>query len=171
MVQISDILKARILIVDDQAANVSLLKQLLRGVGYVSVASTMDPNKVCELHRKNHYSLILLDLVMPGMDGYQVMEGLEAIKNGGYLSVLMITAQPDHKLHALNAKAKHVISKPFDLLADQIPNGGTYLLAKYDVVSKPFVLADVLMRVHKMLEISLRRQECAPQNWLKTCEH
>ena len=63
-----------ILIVDDQKANVLLLEQMLRGAGYTSVSSTMVPEQVCELHRQNRYSLILLDLLMPGMDGFQVME-------------------------------------------------------------------------------------------------
>ncbi len=54
--------------------------------------------QVCDLHRKNRYSLILLDLQMPGMDGFQVMEGLKEIEEDGYLPVLVITAQPDHKL-------------------------------------------------------------------------
>jgi len=73
MVSSSDILKAKILIVDDQDANVSLLEEMLRGAGYVSVAFTKDPHEVCALHRKNRYSLILLDLLMPGLDGFQVM--------------------------------------------------------------------------------------------------
>jgi len=48
----------------------------------------MDPYEVCELHRMNRYGLILLDLVMPGMDGFQVMEGLKEIETDGYLPVL-----------------------------------------------------------------------------------
>jgi CheY-like chemotaxis protein len=74
---------------------------MLRGAGYTSVASTRDPHEVCELHRKNRYDLILLDLQMPGMDGFQVMEGLKEIETDGYLPVLVLTAQPDHKLRAL----------------------------------------------------------------------
>ncbi len=117
MVAESDILNASILIVDDQAPNVSLLERLLRGAGYACVASTMNPGEVCELHRRNRYDLILLDLQMPGMDGFQVMEGLKT--NGaedGYLPVLVITAQPGHKRRALQAGAKDFISKPYDLV-------------------------------------------------------
>jgi two-component system, cell cycle sensor histidine kinase and response regulator CckA len=134
MIRSSDILKAGILIVDDQEANVSLLEKMLRGAGYVSIASTRNPHEVCELHRKNRYSLILLDLQMPGLDGFQVMEGLKAIETDGYLPVLVITAQPDHKLRALKAGAKDFVSKPFDL-------------------------AEVLMRVHNMLEVRLLHLE------------
>ncbi|MEP7181990.1 MAG: response regulator [Betaproteobacteria bacterium] len=112
----SDILNASILIVDDQEANVSLLEQMLRDAGYARVASTMNPHEACALHRKNHYDLILLDLQMPGMDGFQVMEGLKTNQRDGYLPVLVITAQPGHKLRALQAGARDFISKPFDLV-------------------------------------------------------
>ena len=116
MVSATDILNARILIVDDQEPNVNLLEQMLREAGYTSVVSTMDPHEVCALHRKNRYDLILLDLQMPGMDGFQVMEGLKANDADGYLPVLVITAQPGHKLRALQAGARDFISKPFDLV-------------------------------------------------------
>jgi PAS domain S-box-containing protein len=112
----SDILKASILIVDDQEVNVSLLEQMLHGAGYSAVSSTVNPQEVCALHRKNRYDLILLDLQMPGLDGFQVMEGLKTNQSDGYLPVLVITAQPGHKLRALQAGAKDFVSKPFDLV-------------------------------------------------------
>jgi PAS domain S-box-containing protein len=111
-----DLLNASILIVDDQEANVSLLEQLLREAGYARVTSTMDPREVWPLHRKNRYDLIVLDLQMPGMDGFQVMEGLKTNDADGYLPVLVITAQPGHKLRALQAGARDFISKPFDVV-------------------------------------------------------
>jgi PAS domain S-box-containing protein len=111
-----DILNGAILVVDDQPANVSLLEQMLHGAGYTRVASTMDPRAVCALHRKNRYDLILLDLQMPGMDGFEVMEGLKTNDADGYLPVLVITAQPGHKLRALQAGARDFIAKPFDLV-------------------------------------------------------
>ena len=134
MVNSSDILNARILIVDDLQANVQLLARMLGSAGYTSVASTMDPLEVCALHLKNRYDLILLDLQMPGMDGFQVMEGIKEIEADGYLPVLVITAQPDHKLRALKAGARDFVSKPFDL-------------------------AEVLLRVHNMLEVRLLHLE------------
>jgi len=130
MVSLADILNARILVVDDQQANVSLLEGMLRIAGYTSVDSTTNPNEVCELHRQNRYCLILLDLQMPGMDGFQVMEGLKEIEQDGYLPVLVITAQPAHKLRALEAGAKDFVSKPFDL-------------------------AELRARVHNILEVRL----------------
>ncbi|MDP8989153.1 MAG: SpoIIE family protein phosphatase [Acidobacteriota bacterium] len=115
MVSASDILNARILVVDDKPANVQLLERMLRGGGYTSIESTTDPSAVCDLHRRNPYSLILLDLQMPGLNGFQVMEGLKEIEGDGYLPVLVITAQPAHKLRALEAGAKDFVSKPFEL--------------------------------------------------------
>ena len=112
----SEIFNASILIVDDQESNISLLEQLLSEAGYTCVASTMNPEEVCALHRKNCYDLILLDLQMPVMDGFQVMECLKANDADDYLPVLVLTAQPAHKLRALHAGAKDFISKPFDLV-------------------------------------------------------
>jgi len=112
----SDILGASILIVDDQESNVALLAQMLSETGYTAVASTRNPEEVCALHREHAYDLILLDLQMPGMDGFQVMECLKTNIADDYLPVLVITAQPAHKLRALHAGARDFISKPFDLL-------------------------------------------------------
>jgi adenylate cyclase len=125
-----EILKAKILIVDDLPANVLLLERMLGEAGYEGVTSTLDPRAVHALHETNRYDLILLDLQMPGMDGFEVMEGLKDIETAGYLPVLVITAQPDHKLRALRAGAK-------------------------DFISKPFEVAEVLTRVHNMLEVRL----------------
>src|ERR1700680_3781806 len=97
MVSSADILNAKILVVDDKPANVLLLEGMLRVAGYTSVHSTTATGNVCALHRDNGYDLILLDLQMPGMDGFQVMEGLKTNDTDGYLPVLLLTAQPGHK--------------------------------------------------------------------------
>ncbi|MBW8368981.1 MAG: response regulator [Arenimonas sp.] len=112
----SDILNASILLVDDQQDNIDLLRHMLEEVGYKNITSTMDPKRVCALNRKNRYDLILLDLQMPGMDGFQVIEALKTNDADGYLPVLVITAQPGHKLRALECGAKDFVSKPFDLI-------------------------------------------------------
>jgi PAS domain S-box-containing protein len=116
MITEADILNASLLIVDDTEANVILLTQLLHNAGYTRVSSTMCPQEVCALHRENRYDLILLDSHMPGMDGFVVIEGLKTIVADPYLAVVVITAQPGHKLRALQAGAKDFISKPFDLV-------------------------------------------------------
>jgi adenylate cyclase len=134
MINCSDVMHGKILIVDDQEANVLLLEQMLRSAGYSAITSTMNPAKVCELHLVNRYDLILLDLQMPGMDGFQVMENLKQIETGGYLPILVITAQAGHKLRALKAGARDFVSKPFDL-------------------------AEVLLRVYNLLEVRLLHLE------------
>jgi PAS domain S-box-containing protein len=116
LISAPDTLNAHILIVDDQAANVSLLEETLRQAGYSRVTSTMDPQEVCALHRKHRFDLILLDLQMPGMDGFQVIEALRTNDQDAYLPVLVITAQPGHKMRALHAGVRDFISKPFDLV-------------------------------------------------------
>jgi putative two-component system response regulator len=133
MVTTTEILNSGILIVDDLEANVTLLTRMLKAAGYTAVASTINPFEVCELHRKKRYDLILLDLLMPGMDGFQVMEGLKELEPDGYLPVLVITAQPVHKLRALQSGAK-------------------------DFISKPFELPEVLARVRNMLEVRLAQK-------------
>jgi len=130
MITATEILNANVLIVDDQEANVLLLEDILREAGYTRVSSTMDPHAVAALHRENHYDLILLDVQMPGLDGFQVMENLKAIETESYIPVLVITAQPAHKLQALQAGAKDFVSKPFDLI-------------------------EVKTRIHNMLEVRL----------------
>jgi PAS domain S-box-containing protein len=139
MISKQEILNASILIVDDQQANVLLLEEMLRDVGYARIASTNDPYEVCTLHQKNSYDLILLDLQMPGMDGFQVMEELKKIETDGYLPVLVITAQPDHKLRALAAGAKDFVAKPFDVV-------------------------EVQTRIHNMLEVRLLYRKLANYN-------
>jgi len=136
MIWPTEILKADILIVDDQEPNVLLLERTLRGAGYLSVASTMNPEKVCELHRINRYDLIILDIKMPGMDGFQVMAGLKLVEADDFPSVLILTAEPGHKERALRAGAK-------------------------DFVGKPFELIEVLTRVNNMLEARFLQKEIA----------
>ena len=143
MMNSSDVFHGKILIVDDKRANVLLLERMLGAAGYVSVASTTNPDEVCELYRRNRYDLILLDLVMPRTDGFRIMEDLKDVETDSYLPVLAVTAHPDHKLRALQCGAKDFISKPFDL-------------------------AEVLMRVRNMLEVRLLHE--AARNHGKSLE-
>jgi CheY-like chemotaxis protein len=129
-IALTDILNANVLIVDDRESNVSLLQQILSEDGYSRVTGTTNSLEVCDLHRKNRYDLILLDLQMPGMDGFQVMDGLKTIESESYLPVIVLTAQPSHRLRALKAGAR-------------------------DFISKPFELVEVQTRIHNMLEVRL----------------
>jgi CheY-like chemotaxis protein len=134
-----EIYKANILIVDDQETNVLLLTQLLDEAGYSAVTSTLNPEEVPALHRKNAYDLILLDLQMPGMDGFEVMEALKTNQADDYLPVIVLTAQPSHKLRALQSGAKDFIAKPFDLI-------------------------EVKTRIYNMLEVKLLYKKLADIN-------
>ena len=141
MVNAPDILSARILVVDDNEENLDLLGQVLRLGGYTSVSLTRNPREVCELHRANNYALIVLDIEMPGMDGFAVMAGLKQIEMeaGNYLPVLAITANHAHKLRALEMGAKDFIRKPFDP-------------------------PEMLRRVYNMLEVRLLHDETREQH-------
>ncbi len=132
--QLNAILAARILIVDDNASNVDLLQAILENAGYTGVSATQNSTEVCALHQAQPYDLILLDLQMPGMDGFEVMQGLKTIEADGYAPILAITAQPAHKQRALQAGAKDFIAKPFDLV-------------------------EVQTRIHNMLEVRLLYQQ------------
>ena len=134
MITETEIRSAKILIVDDQESNILLLEHMLAVAQYTSVSSTTHPEEVYELHRQNNYDLILLDLMMAGMDGFQVLKALKEIEKDGYLSVLVITANPASKLHALEAGARDFISKPFDV-------------------------TEVLARVRNLLEVRLLHQQ------------
>jgi PAS domain S-box-containing protein len=119
MLEVSELLNASILIVDDQEANVMLLELMLRNEGYTNITTTQDPREVAGLHAKQQFDLILLDLQMPEMDGFEVMEALKKDEAASYLPVLVLTAQPAHKLRALQAGAKDFVSKPFDFVEIQ----------------------------------------------------
>jgi PAS domain S-box-containing protein len=91
-----------------------LLEEILRQSGHTNVSSTTNPRDVCALHRRQHFDLVLLDLQVPGMDGVRLIEALRADPADPGLPVLVITAQPAHKLRALQAGARDFISKPLD---------------------------------------------------------
>ena len=137
MIGPAEIFRAKILLVDDNADNALLLQQVLQSAGYSAVSCTTEPKKVAELHAQQRYDLIMLDLQMPGMDGFEVMEALKGVEKD-YLPVLAVTGEAGHKLRALQAGAKDFVSKPFD----------------WD---------EVLLRVHNMLEVRLLHEEAREQ--------
>ncbi|MES2320453.1 MAG: EAL domain-containing protein [Pseudomonadota bacterium] len=134
MITIDDIHAAAILIVDDQTVNVQLLEYLLTNTGYTNVSSTTDPTAVAALHVEKRFDLIILDLHMPGMNGFEVMEALKPLESESWLPVLVVTAEPDKKLQALDAGARDFVGKPFDPV-------------------------EVLTRIRNMLEVRLLHRE------------
>jgi len=141
MISQADIYAAKILIVDDQDVNLRLLEHLLGSGGYSTISSTLDARAVAGLHQRHQFDLIILDLVMPGMSGYEVMDALRPLELEGYLPVLVIAADPDAKLAALEAGARDFISKPFDAL-------------------------EVLTRIRNMLEVRLLHRAARHYNTL-----
>lgn len=112
-----DFLKAKILIVDDEEGNISLLEDILENEGYTNFKSTLDSRKALGLYKEIRPDLVLLDLNMPHLDGFQVMEQLKEVEKNSYAPILVLTAQSDRniRLSALSAGARDFIEKPFDI--------------------------------------------------------
>jgi putative two-component system response regulator len=108
---------ARILVVDDERVNVVLLERILEQDGYRNVRSTTDSYRAAALYDEFEPDLVLLDLHMPGLDGFAVLEQLQArIADDSFLPILILTAdiRPEIKRRALSAGAKDFVTKPFD---------------------------------------------------------
>jgi putative two-component system response regulator len=111
----SKIKQAKILIVDDQSANVSLIEKMLDIEGYTNVMSTTDPTRVETIYAEQNSDLILLDLNMPVMDGYQVLAKIRKV-DPDYPPIIVLTAQSDResRIRALDIGARDFLAKPFD---------------------------------------------------------
>ena len=134
-------LKAKILIVDDEQANVSLLEDILENEEYAHFKSTLDSREAFDLYKQFRPDVVLLDLNMPHLDGFQVMEQLNELEKGSYAPILVLTAQSDRntRLRALAAGARDFIGKPFDI-------------------------TEVSRRISNMLEIRLLHNQIRDQN-------
>jgi putative two-component system response regulator len=114
---------SKILIVDDLQTNIDILVELLEMDGYKNIKTTVDSRKVIELIKTYSPDIILLDLIMPKLNGFEVMELIKnekekILKYDSYLPILVLTADvsPQTKLKALNAGAKDFLTKPFDFV-------------------------------------------------------
>ena len=108
---------ASILIVDDQGANVALLEQMLLRNGYAHIRSTTDPRQVQEFLAEEMPDLVLLDLMMPYLDGYEVMDQIRGlVRRDEFLPILILTADltDEAKKRALARGATDFLSKPLD---------------------------------------------------------
>lgn len=117
--QRDDVLSSRILVVDDEDANIELLETLLAREGFGQVVSTTDPLRVAGLVDAFEPDLVLLDLKMPGLDGYAVLEQLARTRaHDDWLPVIVLTADPTRSARhrALALGAKDHLTKPFDTL-------------------------------------------------------
>ncbi len=143
MIQDQNILNARILIVDDKQANVRLLEGMLMSNGYTSVLSTTDSSATVDLYNSFQPDLILLDINMPHLNGYQVMEQLNKIEPEGYVPILVLTALQDNETRLRSLK-----------------------LGAKDFLSKPFNTTETLVRIRNMLEVRLLHNRVLGQNAL-----
>ncbi|MBT3367333.1 MAG: response regulator [Nitrospina sp.] len=134
-------LKSKILIVDDEQANIALLEDVLENEGYTFFKSTQDSRKALDIYKEMCPDLVLLDLNMPYLDGFQVIEQLKEFEKDSYAPILVLTAQSDRntRLRALSAGARDYIEKPFDI-------------------------TEVTQRISNMLEIRLLHNQVRDQN-------
>lgn len=116
MVDIKELNQSNILIVDDKVANINLLVDILEREGYENYISATDPRVVPKLCLLEKFDLILLDIIMPHMNGIQVMNALAEQVKDDYVPILVLTARTDPKTRkqALQAGAKDFLSKPFN---------------------------------------------------------
>ncbi len=136
---------ARILIVDDEATSVHLLVKVLTDAGYTNVKATQDPKKVEELYNQIKPDLLILDLHMPHMEGFKIMERLKKEQEdpNDYLPILVISQERNRVIQfsALEAGAKDFLVKPYDSI-------------------------EVLLRIRNFLEVRMLHQEVRAQNKL-----
>ncbi|OEJ68996.1 HD domain-containing phosphohydrolase [Magnetovibrio blakemorei] len=132
---------ARILVVDDNFTNVTLLTNLLEAEGYVHVIGVTDPREAVALYQAEPFDLVLLDIRMPHMNGYEVIQTLKSMANGNIAPIMVLTAQTDMdtKLKALEAGAQ-------------------------DFLHKPFERVEALIRIRNMLEVRLLHNQVRQQN-------
>lgn len=133
--------EANILVVDDEFANVLLLKKILEAKGYVNVVTTQDPRQALPLYQQHNSDIILLDLNMPELDGYGVMDQLNSLGQGHLPPILILTAQ-----HTQSFRQR------------ALDNGAI------DYVTKPFNAEELISRVHNLLEVHMASKFMRHQN-------
>ncbi len=143
MIPNQEVLDARILIMDDTQANVTMLEKMLDNAGYTSVLGITDSREVMGIYESFQPDIVLLDINMPHLNGYQVMEKINEVKKDAYLPILVLTAQHDRETcySALNRGAKDFLTKPFDQ-------------------------TEALIRIQNMLETKFLHRQVAYQNTL-----
>lgn len=113
----SDIYNKKILIVDDEPTNILLLTKILESKGFVNIVTTLNPCETFELHRKNNFELVLLDINMPEMDGYEVLDKLRGMDNFNTTKVVATSGDVSQRdiQKALAAGFVNYITKPMKM--------------------------------------------------------
>lgn len=108
--------QASLLIVDDQEVNIHLLRRILQMEGFEQIISTTDSRQAADIYLQHQPDLVLLDLNMPHMDGFSVLEALHTLPGRLKPNVLVLTAQSETsiRVRALQSGARDFLSKPFD---------------------------------------------------------
>ncbi len=114
-----DLKNAKVLIIDDQEANIDLLKEFLFSQGFADIVTSTNPLMALSLFKSFNPDVVLLDLMMPQLSGYEVLEQLsQIIGKDVYCPVLVLTADisASAKQRSLARGAKDFITKPFNLV-------------------------------------------------------
>jgi putative two-component system response regulator len=116
-VRVQELRSARILLIDDEASNLKLLENMLKSSGYSNLTSVQDSRTVVDTYRRERTDLILLDLNMPYLDGYEVIARLKELKDPLLPPIVILTAQNGQQflLRALECGARDYITKPFNM--------------------------------------------------------
>lgn len=143
MITNDQVYNAKILIVDDQELSIRLLSEILAKAGYVNITATTDPREAIELYAQKHPDLLILDLNMPHMDGFQVMSKLKEIEGDNYLPILLISNDENQEVRFL-----------------ALESGGK------DFLNKPYERVEVLIRIRNLLEVRILHNQIRDQNKL-----
>jgi len=117
MISEEKIFAAKILAIDDNILNIQILKKILTNAGFINITTTTDPTQALALHKELQPDLILLDLNMPEMDGFEIMLQLALHNPDDYLPILVLTAEDESiRFKALHSGAKDFLHKPYKQL-------------------------------------------------------
>lgn len=141
MITNQQIYQAKILIIDDQEVSVRLLDQILQKAGYRHIHSTQDPLKAKSLFQEIDPDLVILDLVMPQMDGFYIMQELKKLQGDAYLPIIILSNEEsmEARFKALELGAKDFLNKPYDRV-------------------------EVLLRFRNLIEVKMLNREVTAQN-------
>lgn len=141
MITTEQVLSARILIVDDQDLSIRILDEILRKAGYHNINACFDSRQVSDIYKLIRPDLVILDLNMPFLDGFQVMDQFKKIEGDNYLPVLVLSNEESReaRFKALESGAKDFLNKPYDRV-------------------------EVLIRIRNMIEVRLLQNEVRLQN-------
>jgi len=146
---------ASIFIVDDEPVNLKLLKKMLGSIGYDKLSLFQDPRDVLKQYQRHRPDLILLDINMPHLDGFDVLGQLKKLNDPLLPPIVVLTAQAgrEYKLRSLKAGARDFLYKPFDReeLQTRIRNLLDAHLAHRLIHDKKNILAEMVRQRTKEL--------------------